>query len=220
MKFQPAIIDAAVQGGVKEFYPSEYGSDISQGDYLTNRYFRDKQVTRQHLRDTASREPSFNYTLIMVGGFIEFALTPLFGTDVVNKTFTFYGTPQKTEALTAVADVARYVVESILLPKSPTQERQFRVPGGMYAWGDLIDAVEKAQGVKYTRKFLPRQEAIDNAVACAKQGDTDGELGYSLKAIMGDPNAETVPKPWDNGKFSFEPQTLEDILDQFFAEKK
>lgn len=219
MKFQPAIIDAAVQGGVKEFYPSEYGSDISQGDYLTNRYFRDKQVTRQHLRDTVSREPSFNYTLVMIGGLIEFALTPLFGTDVVNKTFTFYGTPEKTESLTAVADVARYVVESILLPKSPTQERQFRVVGGQYAWGNLIDAVERAQGVTYKREFFPRQEAIDNAVACAKQGDTDGELGYSLKAIMGDPEAETVPKPWDNGKFSFEPQTLEDILDQFFAEK-
>jgi hypothetical protein len=219
MKFQPNIVDAAVKGGVTEFYPSEYGSDISQGDYLTNRYFRDKQITRQHLRETAARVSTFNYTFVMVGGFIEFALMPLFGTDIVNKKFTFYGTPEKAEPLTAVADVARYVVESILLPKSPTQERQFRVPGGLYEWGHVIDELEKAQGAKYTRDFRLRQEAIDNARECEKKGNADGELAFSLKAIMGDPNAQGVPKPWDNEKFSFEPETLEATLKRFFAEE-
>src|SRR5258708_6076682 len=42
MKYQPAIIDAAIEGGIKEFYPSEYGSDFEQGAYQTNRYFKDK----------------------------------------------------------------------------------------------------------------------------------------------------------------------------------
>ncbi|CAI6342162.1 unnamed protein product [Periconia digitata] len=217
MKLQPEIIDAAVQGGITEFYPSEFGSDISQGDYLTNRYWRDKHITRQHLRTTAALNPTFNYTFIIVGGFIELALEPLFGTDIVNKNFTFYGTPEKAESLTAVADVARYTLESILLPKSPTQERQFRVPGGLWKWGDIIDTLEKVQGATYTRDFRPRQEAIDKAKECEKNGDVDDELAYSLRAIMGDPNAEGVPKPWDNEQFSFQPQTLEVTLKEFFA---
>lgn len=212
MKLQPDIIDAAIKGGVTEFYPSEFGSDISHGDFLTNRYWRDKHITRQHLRKVAEQNDTFHYTFIMNGGFTEFALKPLFGVDVVNKRFTFYGTPEKVEAFTAVADVARYTVESILLPKSQTQERQFRVPGGLYQWDDIIDALEKAQGAKYTRDFRPRQEAIDKAKECEKNGDTDGELAFSLKAIMGDPSNDAVPKPWDNEKFSFQPESLEITL--------
>jgi hypothetical protein len=102
MKFQPAIIDAAMTAGVTEFYPSEFGSDIGQGDYLTNRYWRDKHITRQHLRDVASTNPGFNYTFLVTGGFMEYAMHPLFGIDIEKHTFTFYGAPEKQEALTAV----------------------------------------------------------------------------------------------------------------------
>lgn len=106
MKHQPAIIDACLAAGVTEFYPSEYGSDIEQGDYPNNRYFRDKILTREALRKTVAENPNsgFNYTLMMVGGFIEFVTKPLFGGDLEKKTFTFYGAPEKTEALTAVAE--------------------------------------------------------------------------------------------------------------------
>lgn len=102
MKCQPAIIDAAMAAGVTEFYPSEFGSDIGQVDYLTNRYFRDKHITRQHLRNVAKKNPGFNYTFLITGGFIEFALDPLFGMDIDKHTFAFYGPPEKQESLTAV----------------------------------------------------------------------------------------------------------------------
>ena len=102
MKCQPAIADAAIAAGVTEFYPSEYGSDIGQGEYLTNRYWRDKQITRQHLRNVAKDHPQFNYTFLITGGFMDYALHPLFGMDVDKHTFTFYGPPEKQEALTAV----------------------------------------------------------------------------------------------------------------------
>lgn len=102
MKYQPAIIDAAVAAGVTEFYPSEFGNDIEQGEYLTNRYFRDKHITRQHLRNVAKKNPGFNYTFLITGGFIEFALHPLFGMDIDKHTFTFYGPPEKEDVFTAV----------------------------------------------------------------------------------------------------------------------
>jgi hypothetical protein len=104
MKYQPAIIDAAVSAGVTEFYPSEFGSDIAQGGYLTNRYFHDKQITRRHLAETAKRVSEFNYTYLMTGGFAEFALEPLFGTDIDNHTFTFYGGPEKQEPFTSIRE--------------------------------------------------------------------------------------------------------------------
>lgn len=104
MKFQPSIIKACVEAGVSEFYPSEYGSDIEQGDYSQNRYFQDKIITRKALRQAVTENPGFHYTLMMVGGFMEFLAVPLFGCDVEKKTFTFYGKPEKTEVVTAVKE--------------------------------------------------------------------------------------------------------------------
>lgn len=44
----------------------------------------------------------------------------------------------------------------------------------------------------------------------------DGELAFSLKAMLGDPEAVSVPKPWNNEKFSFKPKTLEEGVRDFF----
>jgi hypothetical protein len=106
MKNQPSIIDAAIEAGVTEFYPSEFGNDISQGSYLTNRYFRDKHITRAHLEKAAKAHPGFNYTLIIVGAFVEYVLTnPQFGFDLEKHTFTMYGPPGKMEPFTATAEL-------------------------------------------------------------------------------------------------------------------
>lgn len=105
MKLQPDIIDAAIKGGVTEFYPSEFGSDIAQGIYLTSRYMRDKHLTRDHCRAAAKKHPGFNYTFIMCGGFSEFALHPWFGTDIEKHTFTLYGDPSaQDQQMTAVRE--------------------------------------------------------------------------------------------------------------------
>jgi hypothetical protein len=73
------------------------------------------------------------------------------------------------------------------------------------------------QGVKYTSTYLPNEEAIKAAAECAKRGDTDGELAYSFKAMLGDVKTVPVPKPWDNDKFSFRPESLEDTLKRHFS---
>lgn len=77
--------------------------------------------------------------------------------------------------------------------------------------------LEKVQGVKYACTYHPRQDAIDAQKACAEKGDVDGELTFALKSIMGDINVVSVPKPWDNDKFSFKPATLEEAVRKFFS---
>jgi hypothetical protein len=111
-------------------------------------------------------------------------------------------------------------VESIFLPRSPPQERILRVPGGSYAWKDVVATIEKVQGVKYACTYFPLQDAIDAQKACAEKGDVDGELAFSLKSLIGDINAVSVPKPWDNDKFSFKPMPLEEAVKNFFEDQK
>lgn len=106
MAFQPAIISAAASAGVTHFYPSEFGSDLSQGPYLTNRYFRDKNITRSHLKKAAEKykDQGFGYTLILTGGFMEYAAHPAFGIYREESKFEFFGSGSKKEPFTGVAE--------------------------------------------------------------------------------------------------------------------
>lgn len=83
------MIEAAVEAGVRHFYPSEWISDIDNPKIANMRYFRDRQVTRSHLAAVAKASSTFQYTLFITGIFTEWTL--LLGWDHENRTATVYG---------------------------------------------------------------------------------------------------------------------------------
>ncbi|EPE36471.1 NAD(P)-binding Rossmann-fold containing protein [Glarea lozoyensis ATCC 20868] len=223
MADQPSIIKACLAAKVTEFYPSEFGGDSSQGPYVTNRYFDEKNKTRAFLAETVAKNPDsgFNYTLIMCGGFMEYVMNPIFGGDEESETFTFYGSGEKREPFTSVADVCRYTVASTLMPKSPSGARSFKIPEAWYTWSEVISTISRASGVEYKPIFLPNEEAVEKAKQFKESGDADGELTFSLKALIGSLGFEAVPEPWDNDKFpEIVPVNLETALKQYFAKSK
>ena len=52
LRLQPAMAELAAAAGVRQFYPSKYGADLSQTPAYTSRYFRPKQDTRDQLAAT------------------------------------------------------------------------------------------------------------------------------------------------------------------------
>lgn len=122
--------------------------------------------------------------------------------------------------LTAIHSVARYTIETMLLPKKDGGERQFRVVGCSHTWTEIIDELSRVQGVEYTREILPHQLVLDKAAQCAKDGDVDGELLYSLKAIISEAEGVAVPEPWDNDLFSFKPEPLGTSFARYLTEQK
>jgi hypothetical protein len=115
MRLQPAMIEAAIEGGVRHFYPSEFGSDVSQEVLRTFRYFRDKRVTRDHLAAKAKEHPDFYYTLMLTGIFTEWTADPFYNIDVVNHTANPYGWPGKPLHVTSIPEYVcpRAVLASI-----------------------------------------------------------------------------------------------------------
>ena len=105
MADQAKMIDAAVAAGALHFIPSEFGQDISLTPFLTERYFRDKHLTRSHLRAKAKETPGFTYTYVLIGAFAEtLALSPVFGVDAKEKTLTFYGQPETVYSFSSMAE--------------------------------------------------------------------------------------------------------------------
>jgi hypothetical protein len=118
--------------------------------------------------------------------------------------------------------IAKYTVASVQMLDSNTGNeapcRTFRIPTATYSWEEVIDILSRIQGKEYTCTYRPNSEALALAEKYASVGDADLELGYSLKAILGDEKEEGVPKPWDHDKFpDIQPESLEVSLRRFFG---
>jgi hypothetical protein len=104
MRLQPAMIEAAISGGVTHFYPSEYGSDVAQEALKDFRYFRDKRVVRNHLVAAARAHPDFRYTLMITGPFTEWTIDKLYGVYQAEKKVVTYGRPDAPIDVTSIPE--------------------------------------------------------------------------------------------------------------------
>ncbi|KAJ7218252.1 hypothetical protein B0H12DRAFT_1153261 [Mycena haematopus] len=212
MRLQPAIIEAAIAGGVSHFYPSEFGTDIAHGNQWQFRYFRDKVVTRDHLAAKAKEVPDFRYTLMLVGAFSEWAAGEFSGVDLEKHTVNAYGYPEAEVSVTGLQDIVRYTVDSILLPFPAGQSRrEIRVRGDHLTWGQLIALLEEIQGVKYQVTFIDPEEAAKKQEEARQQGDEEAEILWAGKTLS-PCGRVVVPLPLDNDKFDFKPEPLKQIL--------
>ena len=104
MRLQPAMIDLAISAGVSHFVPSEWNSDISQDELSGMRYFRDKFVTRDHLRLRAKEVAGFRYTIFITGIFTEWAVAEFHGVDTEKHTVRTYGRPDALVGVTSIPE--------------------------------------------------------------------------------------------------------------------
>ncbi|KAJ7160643.1 hypothetical protein C8R43DRAFT_1086806 [Mycena crocata] len=218
MKLQPAMIDAAIAAGVRHFYPSELGADIGRGAHGKIRYFRDKVVTREHLRQRVREVPGFAYTLLMTGAFTEFTASAFNRIDVEKHTAEPYGTANARVTVTAMPDIVKYIVESVLLPLGGQSSRELRVAGETLTWGTLMATLSAVQGVKYTTRYLDPADAAVKEEAARVAGDVEAELMWSGTTLM--PTGVAVLEgPLDNARFSFTPETTKETFQRLFGKQ-
>ncbi|KAJ6582861.1 hypothetical protein DFH09DRAFT_1029235 [Mycena vulgaris] len=219
MRLQSAMIEAAIAGGASHFYPSEFGTDVAQDGVWQFRYFRDKVVTRDHLAAAAAAHPGFRYTLVLVGAFSEWAYSQFSGVDTEKHTVEAYGYPEAEMSVTALADIVRYTVESILLPFPAGQSRrEIRVRGDHKTWTQVIALLEEVQGVKYTVTFIDPKEAAKEQEKARQRGDEEAEIMWAGRTV-GPSGKVTVPLPLDNDKFAFKPETLKETMQRLLKGK-
>lgn len=104
MHLQPQIIDTAIKGGVRHFYPSEFGADLTVGSNWDQRYYKYKTMTREHLETRKKEYPALGWTYILVGRFTEWSVIKHFGVDNANASATIYGAPEKRQSLISLPE--------------------------------------------------------------------------------------------------------------------
>ena len=110
IKNQPFLINAAIAAGVRHWYPSEFGADLTVGNNWNERYYRDKVITRQYLQKKAAENPDFGYTYFLDGRFSEWAPTPHFGINLKTHTAHVVGKPEMEQSLLAVNEYVPFLL--------------------------------------------------------------------------------------------------------------
>jgi hypothetical protein len=109
----------------------------------------------------------------------------------------------------------RYIVESVLLPLEAGQTcRELRVAGETITCGALLDILGNVQGVKYATTYLDPAEAEVKEEAARVAGDVDAELLWAGKALL---SVGFVPGPYDNARFSFTAETVQETFWRLFG---
>ncbi|KIW15123.1 hypothetical protein PV08_07910 [Exophiala spinifera] len=220
---QPTIIDAAIKAGVRHFYPSEYGADLTVGENWTQRYYKYKVETREHLTLRATQVADLSWTAYVLGRLTEWSVISHFGFDNKNRKARIYGRSSGRQSLIGAADSAKYLVETLKEPLSDDskgKQRTYRISGSNPTYAEIFEILERVTGKKYEVTYLDVESAKEEEPQAKRAGDIDAELAASHKLIQGR-EGTLVPKPWDNDRFPhIHPKGVEEVLREAFATER
>jgi hypothetical protein len=202
---QPTIIDAAIKGGVRHFYPSEYGADITVGENWEQRYYKYKVETRKHLETRAQDVPDLGWTYYLLGRLTEWSVISHFGFDNKNSRANIYGSANGRQSLISASDSARYIVETLKEPLDEGQggkgrRRTYRISGSNPTYAEIFDILERITGTRYQVNYLEVESAKVAEAQAKETGDIEAELSASHKLVQGR-EGTLIPQPWDNSRF-------------------
>lgn len=183
-KGQPLVIDAAVAAGVKRFLPSEFGSDIGNPKTKELPVFGLKVATQKHLEAKAASNPSFTYTLIRNGPFLDWGIQVGF---IVNKekTRVFDGGDQLFST-TTLSSIGQAVV-GVLTHFDETKNRAVYVEDIHISQNRIIEIGKKAlPGQPFEvvpTNLAETRKAADEKLA---KGDYSALYEYLSSSIFGE----------------------------------
>ncbi|KAM0524465.1 hypothetical protein ACHAPE_000559 [Trichoderma viride] len=223
IKYQPTIIDTAIKAGVRHFYTSEWGADLTAGSNWTQRYYRDKVITREHLAKRGREEdtPDLGWTYVNLGRLTEWSIIKHFGVDNANHTASIFGTSEGRQSLLSTADAIAYTIETLRHPFSVADNghrRTYRFHGGSPTWKEIFDDLEAITGHKYSVTYLDVETAVEKEARAKELGDVDLELEASHQLIQGR-GGTLLPEPFDNDLFpNIHPESVHSVFEKSFKD--
>ncbi|PWW77929.1 putative isoflavone reductase like protein P3 [Tuber magnatum] len=143
---QQALIDAAVQAGVKRFIPSEFGSNVTNEKSAKLSVFGGKLATVDYLK---KKEGEITWSALINGPFFDWGLKAGFlGIDISNKKASLLDGGDTPFSTTNLSDIGQSVV-GILAHPEETKNRYVFVQSALATQNKLLAAAEKATGEKF-----------------------------------------------------------------------
>ncbi|KAI0228762.1 hypothetical protein L0F63_005325 [Massospora cicadina] len=142
---QARFVSAAKEAGVVRFIPSEFGINV---EGKNSEFFLPKVKTREMVKASG-----LEYTFYCTGFFMDHLLSPMMGIDLANAKATIVGRGETKLSVTAMVDVAKFVVNTINHPNS--KNSSLYISGEDTTLMDAINDVGLVKDVKFKVEHIP-----------------------------------------------------------------
>ncbi|KAI9805594.1 MAG: hypothetical protein M1825_000845 [Sarcosagium campestre] len=169
---QSVIVEAAVKAGVKRFIPSEFGSDTdNENARKIAPAFEGKKKIVDLAQARAAENPNFSWTGAVSGPFFDWGLQVGFlGFDLKNNSATIWDDGSVRFSVSTLAQIGRAVV-GILKHPAETKNKYIYFNSFTTSQSQILAALEKASGKKYTVNHTTFAKELENARAALAKGD-------------------------------------------------
>lgn len=220
MDAQTPLIEAAVAAGVRRFLPSEFCANIGNPKAATLPVYHPKIVIHEVIQRYARDHPSFTYTLIRNGPFLDWSLAYGFFLNLNGGSTPFYDGGDRPFSTTTLATIGQAVVE-VLRHLEPTQNRAVLIH-------DLVTTQRKmlalARKVVPSRKWTPADVSTAHMETLAQQKyaqgmvDLEASMGFLCRSVFGEGYGGAF-EVVDNGLLGIPQKTdadLEEVMRDLF----
>lgn len=191
---QPALIDAAIEAGVKRFLPSEFGSNIAgNANTASLPVFQGKKLTQEYLQQKSGE---ISYTVITNGLFLDWGLNVGAWINLKDGPSRIYDGGNDKHSTTSLSDVAKAIVGVLKHPEE-THNRNVYVQSAALSQNELIEIAQKAKpGLEIKREDVKAQEVLEGSRKQLEQGEIGSAmLGFIMVSAFG--NSKEYGNLWD-----------------------
>jgi len=176
---QPGLVDAAVEAGVTRFLPSEFGSDTRHPGVAKFPVFTSKVTSLDYVEQKAADNPSFTYTALLTGPFLDFGLEHGLIADPKNRKAIIVNGGDLKFSTTPIPEVAK-AITGVFKNLEGTRNKLIYVQSLLLTQNQIVKIGEKLTGTKWE---------IENV----NSKDLEASAWEELKKPKPDPRAFAYP---------------------------
>ena len=206
---QNALIDASCAAGVQRFIPAEFGMDSLNPLCAELPVCQPKVATQKYLADKARESPTFTWTGIAVGLFLDWGLDVGFILSPAQHTGTLYNDGGVPFSSTTLADVAKAVL-GVIRNQQQTANRLLYIQSATVTQNQLIQYAKDKDGKAWSLKQQDTGEILkDSHVRLDNHDDQAAMNGFCVVAMWDPRYGGDFSKHLDNELLGLE--QLDDV---------
>jgi hypothetical protein len=182
---QNPLIDAAVAAGVKRFIPAEFGMDSENALCAQLPVIAFKVATKDYLLEKSASNPSFTYTAIANGLFLDWCIEQGLLVDLKQHSATLYNGGDVPMSVTLLADIAKTVL-GVIEHQEETKNRLVYVHSALITQNQLIQYAKDKDGKEWSTVVKDTEELRKESIARIETGSKeDHNAGILALSFVG-----------------------------------
>ena len=171
------MIDAAIAAGVRRYMPSEFGlNNLRPEAQALSGVFRDKGKVQEYLRSKA-KEGLIEWMSISCGMWIKWSMAHEFlGMHIAEKRMVFWDDGEGLFSCTTEDNTAEAIVRALKDKPDETKNTNVYLSDFALSQKQLLEAIERVQGVRYNVESLDSYALIKEKQAAVQNGDQMAEF--------------------------------------------